>query len=566
MDTDFSRYREVIPYSRFSSHRQSRGSSEGRQQDAIDQWAAAHQLTLSPRRCIDRGLSGYDGSNVERGALGRLIQDLRDGLIPTPALLVVERQDRFGRRPTTQALVSVLSDLLGRGCDLLHLGQQRLYSSALIDRDFGALVTLAAEIHAAHSYSSLLSTRCMAAHERARRRIASGDPVRTGWAPAWIDWEPATNTWELNDYAAVIRRLLALLGEGYGMISVARQLNVEGLPSPRGKAWTQGSVGHILNSEALAGGREVKRRTGEVVWGYWPALLSRDELSTLRQQVSDRKTTLPSPAGKVGFIGQGITRCVCGQPYGYRSSSTVRDGQRELTAYVRCRGRVNGTCEQPALRLLKVHQHLLSRLEPRTLRELVNSLQDTGRIEALQGAVERQQQAVAAAIETRDHVKAAVRQAARRAGLLALLADELEDCETRLAAAEQQLARLRHDLQQTMQELQLDDADQALRAFGQAFALGTDTTEQRRAVNAQLLRLGLTITIDAAAQRVGLALGESSPLWGTLTAADGAALWAGESLREVGGFLEELESDPPQPVVLPMDVASGSHDDGAGPP
>lgn len=543
MDTDFSKYREVIPYARFSSRRQARGTSEGRQQDAIDLWAASHRLTLSTRRCIDRGLSGYDGSNIERGALGRLIQDLRDGLIPTPALLVVERQDRFGRRPTTQALVSVLSDLLGRGCDLLHLGQQRLYSSALIDRDFGALVTLAAEIHAAHSYSSLLSTRCMAAHERARRRIASGDAVRTGWAPAWIDWNPATNTWELNDYATVIRRLLALLGAGYGMISVARQLNVEGLPSPRGKAWTQGSVGHILSSDALAGGREVKRRSGEVVWGYWPALLSRDELTTLRQQVSERKTTLPSPAGKVGFIGQGLTRCSCGQPYGYRSSSSVIHGERQLVGYVRCRGRVNGTCEQPALRLLKVHQHLLSRLDPTTLQELARSLQDTGRIETLQGAVKRQEQAVAAATSERDNVQTAVRQAARSGGLLAVLAAELEACEDRLEAAERRLAGLRHELQQAMQELRLDDADQALLAFGQAFALGKDTTDQRRAVNAALMQLGLEITVDAAAQRVGLALGDRSPVWGTLSAADGAALYAGESLREVGGFLEELESD-----------------------
>ena len=208
---DLSAYREFIPYSRFSSAKQSRGTSEERQGDAAEAFAATHGITLSKRR-IDRGKSGYHGDNLaEDGALRQIIDDIASGVIPAPCLLLIEAQDRFGRLPSTKALTTLFQDLLDKGCDVYHLGKGNLYSSEIVNRDFGAFVTLAAEIHAANQYSKLLSDRSLVAHAKSRKRIAAGEPgVRPNWAPRWIDWNAAAGEWQLNDYSATVLRLVEL--------------------------------------------------------------------------------------------------------------------------------------------------------------------------------------------------------------------------------------------------------------------------------------------------------------------------------------------------------------------
>jgi hypothetical protein len=52
---DFSQYREVIPYARYSSRAQSRGTSEHRQVEAFESFVAAPGVTLSSRRAPDPG-------------------------------------------------------------------------------------------------------------------------------------------------------------------------------------------------------------------------------------------------------------------------------------------------------------------------------------------------------------------------------------------------------------------------------------------------------------------------------------------------------------------------------
>jgi DNA invertase Pin-like site-specific DNA recombinase len=350
---DFAIYREVIPYARYSSPSQSLGTSEQRQVAAFEAFAAAHGVTLSSRRATDRGLSGYSGANLAGGALGALVEALQTGQIETPALLLVERQDRFGRQPSTQALVTLFSELMGRGCDIYHLHQSRLYSSEIIDSDFGALVCLAAEVHAAHHYSATLSQRGRAAKAAGRELIRKGVAIHPGMAPRWIS--PTATGWELNDYAPAVMRLVELIEGGAGCSVAARTLNADGIPSRTGKRWTPGSVFELLKNPALAGGRVVQLGTNEIAWDYYPALITRPRREALLAQVASRgRDYYPTGKGQlVRYLGQGLTTCAdCGRAIG------------GCGPYLRCRGRVAGNCSTPWIRIDEAHAHLLTRLQP----------------------------------------------------------------------------------------------------------------------------------------------------------------------------------------------------------
>lgn len=520
MAFDPALYREVIPYSRFSSPRQADGTSEARQDDAIDAFAAEHGVALSGRRCIDRGLSGYHGANLQDGALGLLIADLRAGLIPTPALLLIERQDRFGRRPTTSTLTTLFTDLLGRGCDLYHLTARRLYSREIIDQDFGALVTLAAEVHSAHHYSAMLSERMAVVHAKERERMARGEVVRPGASPRWVDATP--DGWVLNGYAGTVRRLVELSEEGLGQLAIAKALNAEGHVTPRGKAWGPGTVSTIIHSPSVAGGRQSKRREGgPILWGYFPAVIERPRWEAMRAAAASRSVAAAAPAhgDPVLFVGRGLTTCAaCGRPVGSRSSSyRIRGtGERVQVFYVRCRGRVTGECDADALPLDLIQAHILTRLRPAVIGELLQR-PDSSRLSRLRQAVERLQ---AQAVEARAMAAAAEREVA------AALATEPAAAlviARQVAAAEARAADLEREHGEALLELAaLEQGAEAslgaelggaVAALLRSFAAGTVTAEQRRGVNALLRRMRAAVVIDHQRPAVGISLGEGPIDW-----------------------------------------------------
>ncbi|MEB3277042.1 MAG: recombinase family protein [Cyanobacteriota bacterium] len=526
--TGFSEYKEIIAYSRYSSRQQARGTSEARQLDAVAAFATVHGLTLSNR--IDRGLSGFHGTNLHSGALGTLIAELRAGAIPTPALLLVERQDRFGRRPTTQTLLTLFADLLGQGCDLYHLHQQRLYTEAIINSDFGALVTLAAEIHSAHHYSSTLSQRSAVAHEKSRQRMKDGEAVRIGWAPSWLTH--TAGGWHFTPYAATIQRLLELLDSGLGYIATAKALNAEGLLSPRGKPWTAGGVNHILQSPAVAGGRTMRRRA-EVIWDYFPALLDQQAWHGLLAKVAARNAdySTPSTQDQCHWIGQGLTTCaVCGRMVGSRMCSWLQrsTGIRHRQLYVRCRGRLDGDCQEPALPLLEVAAHLLTRLQPAQLQQILD--------QGSSDQVSHLQRQVAVLQQRCDGAQAAVRAAeAEIAKLLAageaatavVLGRQVPDLEQRVKDAQLELQEAASTLEGLTNRPSLVALGAPVKTLQQAFAMGSDTAEQRRAVNAAMRRLGVTVCLQSSKRLMGLAIGDAPLQWQPLSSLDRAALWDG---------------------------------------
>lgn len=512
---DLSRYKEVIAYSRFSSPRQASGTSEERQEEAQQSFAAQHGITLSTRR-VDRGRSGFHGKHLEEGgALRLLIDDLAEGRIATPALLVIERQDRFGRQPAAATIQAVLNDLFDNDCDLYHLNQNRLYTRDIVDAEFGALVTLAADIYAAHSYSAVLSDRSKKAHSYARARMKQGDVVRPGWAPRWVD--QVGDGWILNDYAATVLRVAELLESGMGQIATAKALMAEGRLLPRGgTSWTPGSVSHLIYSPAIAGGREVKRRSGDIVWDYFPPVIGRGRWEAILQKMKGRAQGKSGPQDQIKWIGQTVTVCTCGRAVGFRACSYKGKEGRLVVSYVRCRGRIGGHCDQPALRLEPLQASLLTRLQGSQLQRLVG------------GAADGQQQQLEEEVTRLNHDLLEARAVARAAeeqmetvlkdepAAAAVLARQIARSEARAAEVEKQLVAAQHRLEAARKEERCRAAaelDERVRGLLRTFARGEDTPEQRREVNSLLRRLDLRLTVDASAERLALQIGDGEPQW-----------------------------------------------------
>lgn len=528
-------YAAVIHYGRYSSRKQRQGTSEERQIDRADRWAAMHGITFTDR-LIDRGKSGYHGDHRKAGDFGTLLQQAKTGALATPALVVLVEGDRAGREDVDVQLESLVLGLLRSGVDLfvvdanLHLNLERWRT------DLGAQIQLQAILHGANSYSRRLSARMKDAHERGRQRIARGEIARPGWTPTWVDL--VDGQWVLNDYAETVRRVIELM-HSYGYNAAAKILTSEGHKPPRGKKWTQGNVRALVQSEAIAGGRVTLRRDpSSVVWGYFPALMDRMEWQALLSRIAARDGS-PSHGGNqlnITFIGQGLSSCACcGRPVGARVSSYRQrsTGQRIQQRYVRCRGRGDGACDAPALPLPAVQAHLLTRLSLASLAQLFPQQQGS-ELSTLQGQ--------AAAIQQQIEQQQAVASNGQQqiAALLATAPDAVPVVARAVAEAQQQVEALAVELHQTRQRLQALESDaisqlgediaNAAQQLLQKFAREEDTPEDRRQINQLLRRLDLRVMVDAHHQKIGLSIGSSEPQWQPLNSSTaGMALSLGIS-------------------------------------
>ena len=624
-DPRFSHYREVLVYSRWSSKVQTSGQSRTRQQDLASDWAKAHGVTLSNRRLVDAGASGFHGKNLESGgALGQLLAEVKEGKVPTPALLLVEAADRFGRRPPMETLQRIFGQCLELGLDLLLLGRDLHVTKAAVNSDVSVLIRLALEIDAAHRYSDQLSRRMLQAHEQGRKAQSEGRIARAGWRPEWVDLVdtkgqviPRTAPrelvkngvkWELNDLAATVERVIAMAEQGMGQTLICKTFNSEGIPPLRGErtyanalakaqeearkkkekfdpasvprpSCNPGQVEHLLQSPAVAGGRELKRRTGDITWDYYPPVITRARWEALRQLLNGKATG--SGSGKqdqIRFIGQAVTTCSsCGGSMGFRMTNHSKNGKLYPVSFLRCRGRVRGTCAAPMLRMDPVVAHVLTRLSADQLAQLFPAQgDDTGRAMLLKCAGELRQQhreakALAAAAEA--EIQKAL---ASEPALAAVLGRQVVAGEQRATELEKQLLAAEHQLEECDRDRQQGEVtalEESASELLQTFARQEDVIEQRRTVNALLRRLHLRIVVDAAAEQIGMAVADGPAQWQPLAPkARGMALAAGlvnppaawdhagigSAVVEVDGTIT-FEQDHGQP---PADAAALGYEQG----
>ena len=121
--------------------------------------------------------------------------------------------------------------------------------------------------------------------------------------------------------APVVSEIVQRLAKAEPVVSVTKELDSRGIPSPTGKQWTRQIVRRVGLNAAYAGQRE---HAGTTYEGDWPAIVDVATHLAARRVLEDpaRKTTVSRP-GRVKYLLSYIATCaVCGE----RLSAAPRSG------------------------------------------------------------------------------------------------------------------------------------------------------------------------------------------------------------------------------------------------
>lgn len=230
--------RNLIPavaYYRMSGSKQE--ASVGDQRVAVQVWAAKHGYVIL-REYVDEARPGW---KEDRKAFQLLISDAAKG--DFKAVLCWD-QDRFSRFPVLEA--NHYWYLLDRaGVHLATVGQ------GLIDwKTLGGWLTASVAQHGKAEYCRDLARNTS---RGLRKRKLAGHWV--GKAPLGYDLVKGTGRLIPGDEEAVrtVRAIFQLRGDGHGYAAIAKHLNKQGIPTPRGRQWSQHTIVHILQREAYLG-------------------------------------------------------------------------------------------------------------------------------------------------------------------------------------------------------------------------------------------------------------------------------------------------------------------------
>ncbi len=560
----------AVPYSRISSADQRSGLGLARQQADPTAYCNARGWTLSEGPgYADAGVSAYGGGNLSEGALGRFIADLKANRFgPDPIALLLEDLDRFSRQFPLAVLPVLVDDLLNAGVTISVMAKARDISRVSIKANPMELHELLFWLNASHDFSEKLSHRISHVHQNKRDRIRNGEAVTPDAAPAWISL--VDGKWVLNDFAKVIRRLLALAAD-HGYAVVASTLNKEGLPSPgqwrrdrlgakakprtRPLLWNSASVQRVLNSPAIVGHRQVMtpgyrgvirawkedcairirqgakksdlqscpaRQHEEPQLNYYPPLLTEQEHAAVLAAAGKRRPVNGGRTEQLNWLAQGITFCSqCGDLYGMSANQRkTASGEKVVAYYLACKGRRKGSgCTAPSIKLHDAQASLLSRLTAADFAEVLNAHSGAASGSALSTALVERTQAqgkvdqFTAALATGEKAMAAE-----------VEPDVLRVLAKRQAQQEAELAKAKQALSAAMAELQRLQSGVSMPAMGEAasaevadlmatFVRGDDTVDDRRLVRTHLLRMGLKVVLDVGSKRLGLAIGDSEIRW-----------------------------------------------------
>ncbi|WP_183865128.1 recombinase family protein [Rhizobium sp. BK399] len=263
---------KVVYYARFSTELQSRASIEDqfrtcRQKGKLEGWKEVGTYH-------DEAISGY--SIILRPGIRQLLEDAQQGKFD---MVVTEALDRLSRDQADAAMLFKLLKFAGvrihtlaeGDISELHIGFKGTMNAIFLS-DLTAKVRrgMAGLILNAKSGGGL----CYG-YDVVRKYDEQGQPIRG---------ERAINQRE----AEVVCQIFCDFAAGVSPFAIARRLNEQGVPPPRGKLWTDGTIrGHILrgtgiiNNELYIGrliwnrqryvkdpstGKRVSRRNSETEW------------------------------------------------------------------------------------------------------------------------------------------------------------------------------------------------------------------------------------------------------------------------------------------------------------
>ena len=316
--------RTAYSYVRFSSRKQEKGDSVGRQIDMSQRYAEQNNMVIDQESFLDDGVSAYKGLNATATkGLGLFLKLIKDGRIKPNSFLLVESFDRLSRETPMDAF-SHFKAIVDSGVTIVTLADDRTYSRALLEKDFNSFGIAMNMMTRAHEESLIKSQRVSSAWERKRKNAGVGKKNLTARCPSWLKAKPDNIGFELiPEKVAVVREILEWTSKGMGQSQIVKILNHrKEKPFGKGNGWQSSSIQKILMSPALYGdfhmGRYEKGKkvdSGDVCVGYFPALITKEEFYLIQ---AGRKQRL-EPGGRtkkgetVSNLFSGLLKCgYCG--------------------------------------------------------------------------------------------------------------------------------------------------------------------------------------------------------------------------------------------------------------
>lgn len=305
---------KVFSYIRFSSPEQALGHSEQRQIEAAREYAKRKGIEFD-EFLKDDGLSGFHGTHLRRGALGRFLDRVKAGDIPKGSILVIENIDRLGRMEVLESLEMVLTGLINRGITFTTLGPPEVEYNKESLKGFG-IIKLILEIDRANKESERKSDLSTAYWTKKKKLAREAHHTVTNGLPKWLKAPgparrekyqviPMGEVVIVDGAKETIREMFKMKLKGIGTQAIARLLNEKPTgwkptPSKRqredknGKfGWRKSYIKRILTNPATIGiyqpmkyvnGKAVP--DGDPIENYYQAVVEKKDFYAVQEKLS----------------------------------------------------------------------------------------------------------------------------------------------------------------------------------------------------------------------------------------------------------------------------------------
>ncbi|CAN7195138.1 recombinase family protein [Massilia sp. LjRoot122] len=327
---------KAYSYARFSSDAQRHNTSIDRQQTLARKWCEKNKVELSDRVFADEAVSGFDGSNVNTGALGEFIAARESGEIPPGSILILEHLDRLTRMEPWDA-VGLLQRLLKLEVTVVTVQPEMRLDPE--KRDSMQLLQAVLYLDNAHKESARKSEIGIGKWaDRFAAARATGHHIG-GRVSNWLTLGD-DKQYHLNDHADTVREIFRLCLEGLGSTAISQALNAE--PERfktfnKGSRWGTTAVLSILQNRAAIGELALKDG-GEPIQKYFPAAVDENTFKSAQAIIEARKTgSIPKQSSDFNVWGKLVFCGACGSPMNIIHRTKFR--------YLMCANRRYGACE-----------------------------------------------------------------------------------------------------------------------------------------------------------------------------------------------------------------------------
>ena len=314
---------KAYSYIRFSSVRQQRGDSVARQTKLSVEYAAKNGLDLdTDLNLSDLGISAFDRSNLNKGALGQFLRLVEESRIPHGSYLLVESLDRLSRDKVMDAL-HIFMGILKAGITVVTLADEQVYSYEKVNENWSSLIMSIVIMSRANEESAMKSHRIRSSWDAKRKNI--GNKRLTKRCPYWLKPTADEKGFEfIPERVEIVRRIFKMSMEGVGGATIVKMFNKEGVPvfSPKSNGWQNSYIEKVFNSVSVYGALQLKlQRDGEQteleeIPDYYPAIMSKEEWLLAAAARKSRRTRGGVSKGKqLSNLFSGLLRCgYCGGP------------------------------------------------------------------------------------------------------------------------------------------------------------------------------------------------------------------------------------------------------------